>query len=71
VKQAEEIMLGEFAADITLWVFEENHSSRKFYASVGYSADGAQKKMKIGGELLSATRYRKAPPRRFESNITL
>ncbi|MBT3271825.1 MAG: GNAT family N-acetyltransferase [Spirochaetales bacterium] len=59
VKRAEEIMFCRFAADITLWVFEENHSSRKFYTSVGYSPDGATKEMTIGGALLNATRYRK------------
>jgi GNAT superfamily N-acetyltransferase len=46
---AEHLLWAEKRADITLWVFENNHSARTFYRHRGYEPDGATQDGQIGG----------------------
>ena len=61
MEKAENILLSEYnhLGDVTLWVLEENHSSRAFYRKVGYEPDGIKKEDEIAGKLLVEVRMRK------------
>ena len=45
--------------EVVLWVFEDNHQSRRFYEAMGYQPDGARKVETIGLPL-PHVRYSKA-----------
>lgn len=47
-------------ADATLWVFEANGRTRRFYESAGWQPDGTAKSEDFGGVGLREIRYRKA-----------
>jgi L-amino acid N-acyltransferase YncA len=56
---AETILLKAYQADITVWVFEDNFSSRSFYTKVGYTQDGAKKVEDFASTQLTEIRFRK------------
>jgi GNAT superfamily N-acetyltransferase len=56
---AEEIAKDAQTVCLVLWVLTENARGRSFYDSVGYSPDGAIKKVEIGGRRLEEMRFRK------------
>lgn len=41
----------------TLWVLQENMIGRSFYERRGWSADGAEKSIEVGGHALTEVRY--------------
>ena len=45
---------------LTLWVFEDNESSRRFYEALGFVADGAHARAELGGVSVNKVRYRLA-----------
>lgn len=47
------------ATRISLWVLEQNHTARTFYAALGYAPDGRAKTESIGSALLVELRYSK------------
>lgn len=42
---------------IYLWVLKENHRGRAFYESMGFSHNGDEQKINIGGSILTELRY--------------
>lgn len=44
--------------DLWLWVLEGNHDARRFYESLGFAPDGADKSTEYGGVMLRGLRYR-------------
>jgi ribosomal protein S18 acetylase RimI-like enzyme len=47
------------ARSFTVWVLQANRSAIRFYESLGYTADGARKPVKLGDKELVEVRYRK------------
>ncbi len=43
--------------DASLWVLRSNHRARRFYEVGEWSADGAEKQMTIGPDIVTAVRY--------------
>lgn len=46
---------------LMLWVLQDNPRARRFYASLGYTADGAIQSDTYGDTVLSEVRYRRTP----------
>lgn len=44
---------------ITLWVLAENLGAIRFYDKIGYSPDGAEKSIQLGGQTFTEVRLRK------------
>jgi ribosomal protein S18 acetylase RimI-like enzyme len=42
-----------------LWVFEDNHSARRFYEAAGWQPDGARRDHDVGGQRIPIVRYRR------------
>ncbi len=61
MRQAEAILSSRGYRVIVLWVLEDNEHARKFYAAMGYRADGAANTVNWG-TVMRALRYRKALP---------
>ena len=59
MQDAEQALWLEKYRSITLWVFELNARSRRFYEHSGYSADGTRKTVSIGGQELVELLYAK------------
>ncbi|HET9933691.1 MAG TPA: GNAT family N-acetyltransferase [Polyangiaceae bacterium] len=47
------------AAQLTLWVLEQNQRARLFYEKLGFSPDGVSKIVQMGGVPLNELRYRR------------
>ncbi len=54
-----EEMLSERFATANLWVLDQNARARRFYEAVGWTGDGASKKMVIFGRDATEVRYSK------------
>ena len=47
--------------DVSLWLFRDNHTARKFYVSFGFADDGREQTREIGGaDLVECRMLRRA-----------
>jgi ribosomal protein S18 acetylase RimI-like enzyme len=51
---------GRGFSECTLWVLRDNPRAVRFYERAGFSLDGAEKTVEIGGKPLTEVRYRRS-----------
>ena len=54
---AEDRLRADGFSDASLWVFRDNQRARRFYELAGWGTDGAEKRMVIGSDAVTAVRY--------------